>query len=151
MVDPINSFSLPVLGSFVVSKTAQKKVPVRATVFSGQGQYTTIGPTRDLEAIFETLTTHYGGGTVFPVEKLLEGPYPKQVLIITDTFIANKADTVTNISELRSKHKGNKVTIYALDTIIDADDFRQAGAEVFHDTSTEVFKKAIGKSQEVYK
>jgi hypothetical protein len=150
-VNPINDLSLLVLGSFVVAKTAIKKAPVRATVFSGKGQCTTVGPTQDLDTIFDTLTTHYNGGTVFPSEKLLDGPYPKQVLIATDTFLANKEETANNIRELRSRHKGNKVTIYALNPVVDAPYLEEAGAEVFHDTSTEVFKKAIGKSQEVYR
>lgn len=149
--DPTRVISLLTLAGFVVAKKAQKKTDIRATVFSGKGQYKTTGPTRDLEAIFDTLVTYYNGGTIFPTEKLLDTPYPKQVLIITDTFICNKEETAEKIRELSSKHKGNKITIYATGPVVYSSYLEQAGAEVIHDTSTRIFKNIIGKAQEVYK
>lgn len=152
MPNPVEQISLPVLAGFVVAKKAHRKgASIRSTVFSGEGQSTTQESTRDLGKIFENLVTYHNGGTVFPTSTLLaEGQDPKQVLIITDTFLANEEDTATAIRDLKSRNKGNKVTIYALHPVDRADYLRNVGAEVIHGTSTDIFKRVIGKADEVY-
>lgn len=151
MPKPIEEISLPVLTGFVVAKKAHRKgAKVRATNFSGNGQSSTQDWTRDLSSIFGNLVTHYAGGTVFPVDKLLEGEQPRQVLVITDTFLGNEEEAATAIHELRQKNKSNRATIYALHPVDRADYLRNAGAEVIHGTTTDIFKRAIGKADEVY-
>ena len=44
----------------------------------------------------------------------------------------------------------NGVTIYALHPIANGDSFAKAGAEVVYGTTTDIFKRAIGKGTEVY-
>ncbi len=152
MRDSVEQISLPVLAGFVVAKKAHRKgASIRSTNFSGDKQYATQDWTRDLNKIFENLVIHYGGGTVFPTSALLaEGHDPKQVMVITDTFLGNEEDTAKAIIGLKSRNKGNKVAIYALHPVDRADYLRTAGAEVIHGTSTDIFKKAIGKADEVY-
>ena len=120
------------------------------TSFSGEGQYITQESTRDLYKIFENLVVYFDGGTVFPSDKLLDASDPKQVLVITDTFIHNGEEAANAISELKSRHKGNNVTIYAMDEVADAAYLKEAGAEVIHGTTTDIFKRVIGKAEEVY-
>lgn len=151
MPNPVNSVSLPVLAGFVVAKKALRKgAKVRSTNFSGNGQYATADFTTDSQPIFKNLTTHYGGGTVFPAGKLLESDGPKQVLIITDTFVANEQEVGDAISQLRRRNKLNRVTIYAIHPVVNAEYLRRAGAEVIHGTTTEIFRKVIGRATEVY-
>lgn len=150
MINPTEAISLAVLASIVLSKKANRKgANVRGTNFSGKGQYSSTEFTRELSSVLENFMTHYGGGTILPTEKLLEGG-PKQVVIITDTYIFNKEETATAIRELINKDRRNKVTIYAVSPQIDREYLESAGAEVIQDTSTNIFKKAIGKANEVY-
>ena len=149
--NPLNEISLLVLAGFVAAKKAQKKGSrLRATNFSGENQHFTQEWTTDLGLIYEALVKYYNGGTIFPTEKMLEDGDPKQVLIITDTFLANRDKTVSAVSELIKRHPGNRVSVYALHPVDDADYLRNAGAEVIHGTNTDVFKKVIGKAHEVY-
>ncbi len=151
MLNPVHEISLPVLAGFVVAKKAHRKgVQIRATNFSGKNQYKTAGPSRNLREIFEVLVTHYNGGTVFPTNTLLDDYSPKQVLVITDTFLGNENETANAITELKSRHKGNRVTIYSLHDVDRADYLRNAGAEIIPGTSTDIFKRVIGKADEVY-
>ncbi|MEK6850577.1 MAG: hypothetical protein AABX85_03305 [Nanoarchaeota archaeon] len=151
MPNPIETISLPVLAGFVVAKKAHRKgAQIRSTNFSGEGQATTQEFTRDLNAVYENLVIYHNGGTVFPTEKLLEGADPKQVLVISDTFLGNESEAADSITELRKRNKGNKVAIYEIGASKHGDYLRSAGAEVIHGTTTEIFKRAIGKSQEVY-
>lgn len=151
MVNPIESISLPVLAAFVAAKKAHKKgAYIRATVFSGEGQSDTCGFTRDLNPVFNVSVTFYGGGTFFPVEKMLEAGDPKQVLIITDTFLANTEKTAGAISKLRQRHKGNKVSIYAISPVADAGELAEAGADIIQGTTTDIFKRVIGESDRLY-
>jgi hypothetical protein len=150
--NPIDQISLLVLAGFVAAKKAQRKgAKVRSTNFSGQGQSSTQEWTRELQPIYENLVTYYGGGTVLPTAKMLEDGDPKQVVIITDTFLGNEEETANAIRELRKRNSGNRVTIYALNPIVKADYLREAGAEVIHGTTPEIFKRTIGKASEVYK
>jgi len=152
MPNPIEQISLPVLAGFVVAKKAHRRgASIRSTNFSGQGQYKTQESTRDLDKIFENLVIHYNGGTVFPTDALLEGRDPRQVLVITDTFVANEQDSSQAIKDLRKRHKGNKVAIYALHPVANSEYLRSAGSEVIHGTTTDIFKRVIGKADEVYK
>ena len=107
--------------------------------------------TRDLDKIYANLVTYYNGGTVFPTDTLLaEGQDPKQVLVITDTFLTNEEEAAKAIKDLRSRNRGNRATIYSLHPVDRADYLRSVGAEVICGTSTDIFKKAIGKANEVY-
>ena len=151
MTDPVNGISLPVLAGFVAAKKAYRKgSQIRSTNFSGKGQSATVGPTRDLDAVFGNLVTYYGGGTVFPSDTLLEGFDPKQVLLVTDTFLGNEKETSDAITELRKRNKGNRVSVYAIHPNAQSDYLRSAGAEVISGTNTDIFKRVIGKSAEVY-
>ena len=152
MPNPVEQISLPVLAGFVVAKKAHRKgASIRSTNFSGNGQCSTQEMTRDLDKIYANLVTYYNGGTVFPTDTLLaEGQDPKQVLVITDTFLANEEEAAKAIKDLRTRDKGNRATIYSLHPVDRADYLRSAGAEVICGTSTDIFKRAIGKSNEVY-
>lgn len=151
MPNPIETISLPVLAGFVVAKKAHRKgAQIRSTNFSGKGQSATQDFTRDLNAVFENLVIYYNGGTVFPTERLLEGADPKQVLVISDTFLGNEGEATNSITELCKRHKGNKVAIYEIGSSPHGDYLRSAGAEVIRGTTTDIFKRAIGKSEEVY-
>ena len=81
---------------------------------------------------------------------MLEDGDPKQVLIITDTFLGNEAAAANAIRDLGARNSRNKIAIYALHPVDNADYLRNAGAEVIHGTTAEIFKRAIGKCQEVY-
>lgn len=151
MPNPINQISLPVLAGFVAAKKAVRKgAKVRSTNFSGNRQSVTTEFTTDLPTIFGNLVTHYNGGTVFPTNQLTQGEDPKQVIVITDTFVANEDETGNAIRDLRKRNKDNRVTIYALSPTIKKDYLTRAGAEVIHGTSTDIFKRVIGKATEVY-
>ncbi|MEK6757991.1 MAG: vWA domain-containing protein [Nanoarchaeota archaeon] len=151
MINPTESISIAVLASIVLSKKANRKgAKVRGTNFSGENQYSSTEFTRDLTSVLENFMTHYNGGTILPVDKLLESTGPKQVVIITDTYLANKEKTASTILELIKKDRRNKVTIYAVSPQIDREYLENAGAEVIQDTSANIFKKAIGKANEVY-
>ncbi len=151
MPNPVEEISLPVLSGFVVAKKAHRKgAKIRATNFSGEGQFETQKMTRELYSIFKKLVTYFNGGTVFPTEALLEVSDPKQAIIITDTFLGNTENTAQAISELRKRNPKNKVTIYAIHQSANGEQLRSAGAEVIYGTSTDIFKKVIGKADEVY-
>lgn len=151
MPNPIEAISLPVLAGFVIVKKAHRKgAYVRSTNFSGRNQSVTQDSTRDLDKIFENLVVYYNGGTYFPSSKLPEGTSPKQAIIITDAFLGNETETAEAITELRKKHKSNKVTIYAINSNDAADNLRNAGAEIIYGTTTDIFKRVIGKASEVY-
>jgi len=151
MPNPIEEISLPVLAGFVVAKKAHKKgANIRSTNFSGTNQHKTQEWTRELNKIFENLVTYYNGGTVFPISKLLEDGDPKQVLVITDSFIGNEDECRNSISELIKRNKGNKVAVYALHPVPNSAYLKQAGAEVISGTTTDIFKKSIGRINEVY-
>ena len=152
MPNPIDEISLPVLAGFVAAKKAHKKgAYISVTNFSGRSE--SQESTRDLNKVFEALVTYFGGGTTFPASEL-KSPQkkdPRQVLIITDTFLNNTHETAEAIKEIKNKNKGNNVSIYAISNITDVDELKSAGAEVIQDTTTKIFKKVIGKAHEVYK
>ncbi len=151
MPNPVETVSLPVLAGFVAAKKAYRKgASIRATNFSGERQAHTQESTRDLQEIYETLVKHYNGGTVFPTRRLLQGQDPKQVLIITDAVLGNEENTAEAVRELRKRHKGNKVTVYEINPQRAAGYLREAGAEVIHGTTADIFKRVIGKADEVY-
>ncbi|MDO8564195.1 MAG: hypothetical protein Q7R87_04250 [Nanoarchaeota archaeon] len=151
MPNPLEQISLPVLAGFVAAKKAHRKgAYIRATNFSGDRQVTTQDSTRDLRKVFENLVIHYNGGTVFPTDTLLAEQDPKQVMIITDTFLGNETETGEAIAELRKRHKGNRVTVYEIQKGQHGQYLRNAGAEVINGTSTDIFKRVIGKADEVY-
>jgi len=151
MPNPTEVISLPVLSGFVVAKRANRKgALVSSTNFSGKGQYETQSWTRDLNKIFKNLVVYYNGGTIFPADVLLHDNTPKQVLIITDNFLGNEQETVDAIKELKRRDRRNNVSVYSLHPVNNADYLRNAGAEVIHGTTTDIFKRVIGKSEEVY-
>lgn len=152
MPDPVNTISLPVIAAFVASKKAHRKgAPVRGTVFSGNGQTKTAeSEIGNLRPVFETFVQYYNGGTVFPVNILLNGTNPRQAIMITDTFLCNEAETVEAIQQYRKQDSRNRITIYALHPVIHADNLRAAGAEIIWGTNTDIFRKVIGKADEVY-
>mgnify|MGYP001598210827 CR=1 FL=1 len=152
MPNPIESISLPVIASFVVSKKAHRRMAnVRGTNFSGNGQTKTAeSEAGTLKPVFEAFVQYFNGGTVFPTSILLNGINPRQALIITDTFLCNEAETAEAIKQFRQQDSRNKVIIYALHQVNHADYLRAAGAEVIWDNSTNIFRKVIGKTDEVY-
>ena len=151
MPNPVEQISLPVLACFVAAKKANRKgAEIRVTNFSGKNQFDTQEWTRDLDAVFRKLVTYYGGGTVFPSGQLLGEGDPKQVLVVTDTFLFNKEQTVSSVNELLRRNRGNKVTIYALHPLANGEYLRNVGAEIIHGTTPDIFKRVIGKSHEVY-
>lgn len=151
MPNPVETISLPVLSGFVAAKKAHRKgASVKSVNFSGESQYKVQPWTRDLSKVFENLVVYHNGGTVFPTNILLEDGDPKQVLLITDSFVGNQQETADAIAELRRRNKGNNVTVYSLHPVDNADYLRNAGAEVVHGTSTDIFKRVIGKAEEVY-
>jgi hypothetical protein len=151
MVNPIEQISLPVLAGFVASKKANRKGALcRSTNFSGGGQCTTQDWTNNLQDVFRNLVIHYNGGTHFPVDVMLEGRNPRQVIIMTDTFVANSNDFADAVREVKSRHEGNGVTVYASHPVSDANYLRESGAEIIDGTTTDMFKRVIGKAGEVY-
>ena len=151
MPNPTQEISLPVLAGFVAAKKAHRKgASIRVTNFSGKGQSVTQDSTHELSKVFETLVVHYNGGTVFPTDVLAGGTDPKQVLVITDTFLGNETDTAKAITDLRSRNKANKITVYEIHAGSHGGYLRGAGAEVIQGTTTDIFRKVIGKADEVY-
>ncbi|MBU1988700.1 MAG: hypothetical protein KKD94_04440, partial [Nanoarchaeota archaeon] len=151
MDNPVNTISLPVLSSFVLAKKAHRRgAGIRSTNFSGENQYNTVELTRELRPHFENFVEFYRGGTVFPAQVLLEGTFPRHSVIITDTFLGNEGETVEAIQDFRSRHKDNKVTIYALHPVANGDALARAGADVVYGTTTDIFKRVVGKGEEVY-
>ena len=149
--NPIEEISLFVLASFVLAKKAHRKgAKIRSTNFSGNRQYKTEEYTRDLQKAFENFVIYYNGGTVFPADQLTSAQSPRQVVVITDTFLGNEQETVDALAELKSKHAGNSATIYALHPVANGDSFRRAGAQIIHGTTTDIFKEVIGKANQVY-
>ncbi len=151
MPNPLEEISLPVLAGFVAAKKAHRKgAKIRATNFSGNAQFVTQEWTRDLDAIYKTLVIYYGGGTIFPSQQLLGEGDPKQVLVITDTFLYNKDTTTTAITDLLRRNAQNRITIYALHQVAEIEDLKNAGAEVIQGTTPDIFRKVIGKAHEAY-
>ena len=148
---PATTLPLQNIPGFVAAKKAHRKgAKVRATNFSGERQFKTQDFTRDLDKIYEVLVTHYNGGTVFPTSTLLDGDDPKQVLIVTDTFLGNEGQTSEAVTNLRKRHSGNRVTVYEIHSGQHGTYLRNAGAEVIQGTTTDIFKRVIGKAEEVY-
>lgn len=151
MPNPTEVISLPVLAGFVVAKKAHRAgATVRCTNFSGDGQYATQDATRDLPSVFEKLVTYHDGGTVFPTAVLSTGQNPRQVVVITDSFIGNKETLATAIHNFRQAHSGNEIAVYAVHATPDREYLENAGAEIIQGTTTDIFEKVIGKASEVY-
>jgi len=151
MPNPTEYTSLPVLAGFVASKKAHRKgAYIRATNFSGNGQHTTQESTRDLEKVYKTLVKYFNGGTVFPSDTLLGESDPKQILIITDTFVFNPEQTAEAISTLKRRHRGNNVTVYAISPVENSEYLHNAGAEIVQGTTTDIFRRVIGRADEMY-
>ena len=152
MPDPTKEISLPVISAFVTSKKAHRKgAQVRGTNFSGNGQTQTAeSEVGALKPVFETFVKYFNRGTVFPISILLNGTNPRQAIFITDTFLCNETEAVEAIHQFRRQDSRNKVTIYALHPVDHADYLRSAGADVIWGTSTDIFRKVIGKADEVY-
>ncbi len=150
MPNPVGFLSFPVLaGCVVVKKALRKGAYVRTTVFSGDKQHNSSGWTREEQKAMQVLMTYYNGGTIFPVEMLDEKHNPRQVLVVTDTGLANMQETAAAIKRFKSYHPKNKVTIYA--TTSEADlALRDAGAEVIVGQTADIFNHVIGKGQEIY-
>lgn len=153
MPNPIETISLPVLAGFVASKKALRKgASVRVTNFSGKGQCETQEWTATKDTLFRKLVRHLNGGTVFPTNALTESSKdPKQILVITDTFIGNEEETIRAIQAVLDRNKGNRVAVYAISPSPATDYLRTAGAEVIRGTTTDIFRSVIGKADEVYR
>ena len=80
----------------------------------------------------------------------MAGQDPKQVVVITDTFLGNEVQTAEAITQLRQRHKGNRVAIYEIHAGKHGDYLRKAGAEVIAGNDTQIFKRVIGRAHEVY-
>lgn len=149
MPNPCDELSLPVLAGFVVAKKAHRKgAKISATSFSSGS--VTQKPTSELNKIYDVLVTYLGGGTIFPVDKMTETKGPKQVLIITDTYLCNAGEAAGAIRWLKQANRHNKVTIYAMCEMPDSESLREAGADIITGTSTDIFRKVIGKGDEIY-
>ena len=70
--------------------------------------------------------------------------------LITDTFLCNTQETTEAVTVLLMRNHGNKVTVYALHPVANAESLRSAGAEVIHGTTPDIFKRVIGDAHEVY-
>ena len=152
MTNPLEEISLAVLSEFVIAKKAHRKgASIRSTVFSGSGQYATVGPTRNLQEIFENAVVYYNGGTIFPINQMLSGRDPRHVIVITDSFLCNESETASVITEFKKRNKQNGITIYAVHPVPSTDVYIEAGAEIISGTTTDIFRKVIGKPDEVYK
>lgn len=149
MPNPTETVSLPVLAGFVAARRAQK-YGVRSLNYSQNCKEVT--RTSDLAAIYANLALYQNGGTVFPVAQFLGNPVedPRLSLIITDTFIANFDETTTAIRQFRQRHKDNRVTIYAITQLPNVDELRAAGAECIHNTTPNIFKHIVGKTERTY-
>ncbi len=151
MPNPKEEISLPVLAGFVVARKAHRKgAKIKVTNFSGEGQHETVDWGRDLNKVFGNLAKYFNGGTIFPVDELCRSNNPRQVVVITDTFLYNEDKTIEAIKKFRSQNPRNGITIYALHEVANAEKLRNAGAEVIYGTTTNIFKRVIGKTEEVY-
>ena len=150
MPNPAETVSLPVLAGFVAARRAQKQ-GVRVINYSGGCDE--VSRTRDLQRAYEKLVLyHENGGTTFPVQAFLGDARedPRLSLIITDTFLANTREAVEAIRQFRERNKQNRVTIYAITQLPNAEELRQAGAECIHGTTPNIFKHIIGKTEATY-
>ena len=145
--NPLEKLSLFALTVFVVARKAHKKgAKIRITIFSGDGQYDTQEWTRDLNAIYEKAIIYYGSGTSFPTHQLLRDTKQKHVIIITDAALDNKEQAAAAVSEVLKRSKSNKVTVYAITIADSADYLKKVGADIIQGTTTDIFRKVIGKS-----
>ena len=151
MPDPTTEVSLPVLASFVAERRAVAAgVGVRVVNYAGKPVVR--GRTVSLPDLYKTTALYQRGGTIFPVKKFLDAPAddPRLSLIVTDTFLANEDEAIDAIAVFRARNRANRVTIYAITSIPNADRLRQAGAEVIHGTKPNIFKHIIGKTENAY-
>ncbi|MFH1249014.1 MAG: vWA domain-containing protein [archaeon] len=148
MPNPIDEMSLPVLAGFVVAKKANKKgASIKVNNFSDG--YETTAHTRELDKVFDGLVRYFEGGTTFPTEEILAKADPKQVLVITDGDFSNPKEAAEAIRELKNRNSKNNVVVYAINSG-NASYLKEAGAEVIYGSNTDIFKKVIGKGEEVY-
>lgn len=149
MPNPLEVVSLPVLSGFVAARRAIRN-GVRVVNYSKR--YNALPRATGLRQIYESLVAYYGGGTNFPVNELLENPAddPRLTLIITDTFLANIDETIAAIMKLRQRNRNNRVTIYAITNLPNAEDLVNAGAECIHGTTPNIFKHILGKTEGAY-
>lgn len=150
MPNPVETISLPVLAGFVAARRA-KRQGVR--VVNYWNDVIEVPRTHDLANIYNTLVVyHANGGTVFPVAQLLGNPAedPRLSLIITDTFFANTEEAVSAIKQFCGRNKQNRVTIYAITNLPNADELVSAGAECIHGTTPNIFKHILGKTEKTY-
>lgn len=149
MPNPAETVSLPVLAGFVAARRAQKQ-GVRVLNYSNN--CTEVPRTNNLAETYAGLVLYKNGGTVFPVTNFLGDPKedPRLSLIITDTFFANTSETVEAIKQFRKRNKQNRVTIYAITELPNAEELTQAGAECIHGTTPNIFKHILGKTESTY-
>jgi hypothetical protein len=149
MPNPVETVSLPVLSGCVAARRAQRQ-GVRVLNYSGR--CVEVARTRDLNKVYEGLVLYQNGGTEFPAEQFLANPEqdPRLSLIITDTFLANTSEAVAAIKEFRKRNRQNRVTIYAITSLPNAEELRQAGAECIHGTTPSIFKHVLGKTEATY-
>lgn len=150
MPNPVETISLPVLAGFVAARRA-KRQGVR--VVNYWNSILEVSRTHDLTNVYNALVVyHIDGGTVFPVTQLLGNPAedPRLSLIITDTFFANTKEAVQAIKEFRARNNHNRVTIYAITQLPNAEELRQAGAECIHGTTPNIFKQVLGRTEKTY-
>ncbi len=149
MPNPVEETSLPVLAGFVAARRAIAR-GVRSINYSGKAF--TQARTADLHLIYKNLVVYQNGDTTFPIKEFLDTPAddPRLSLIITDTFLANEQEAVNAIRTFRGRNAQNRVTIYAITSISNAEHLRQAGAEVIHGTTPNIFKHVLGKTEKAY-
>lgn len=149
MPDPLETISLPVLAGMVAARRA-KKQGIRIMNYSGK--CIEVARTTNLEEAYAGLVLYQGGGTTFPITEFLAHPEqdPRLSLIITDTFLANTDEAISAIKQFKGRNKNNKVTIYAITQLPNADQLISAGAECIHGTTPNIFKHILGKTEKTY-
>jgi hypothetical protein len=101
MPDPKHLLSYPALaGAIIVLAALRAGARVQATLWSGKHQFqATPGFIRDEEAILRVLTSHYGGGTQFPLHALRDtfarrrpDERPAHILSLSDDGVTTMFD-----------------------------------------------------------
>ncbi|MBR9701018.1 VWA domain-containing protein [Candidatus Woesearchaeota archaeon] len=149
MPDPSEEISLPVLAGFVATRRAINN-GVRVINYSENSIATE--RTNNLQTAYENLVLFQGGTTYVPIDEFLANPEddPRLSLIITDTFFFNTVQAIDAIKQLKERNRHNRVTIYAITELPNAEALAAGGAECIHGTTTNIFKHILGKTEGVY-
>ncbi len=106
MPDPATHLSYPALaGAIIVISALRAGARVQATLWSGKHQFqTTPGFIRDEDALLRVLTSHYGGGTQFPLHQLRRTYARRRAFERPVHILSISDDGVTTMFEDRDEH-----------------------------------------------